>query len=137
MFASITPDRVAQVIVRAREIDARVGPWEEFDRLHPDEEEADSVLEARRQDPARQALVAFLSELSEEELAELVALMWLGRGSFDPEEWSEALSTAREEHSGIAGTVRYLLGEPLLADYLEEGLDRLGYPVSQIEGDVR
>lgn len=137
MFASITPDRVAQVIVRAREMDARVGAWEEFDRLHPDEEEADSVLEARRHDPARAALVSFLGELTEDELAELVALMWLGRGSFEPEEWDEAIRTAREEHSGTAGTVRYLLGEPLLADYLEEGLDRLGFPVAQIEGDIR
>ncbi len=137
MFANITPDRVAQIIVRARELEARVGPWAEFDRLHPDEEEADSVLEARRQDPARQALVAFLSELSEEALAELVALMWLGRGAFGPEEWTEALRTAREEHTGVAGSVRYLLGEPLLADYLEEGLDRLGYTVSRIEDDVR
>ncbi len=137
MFASITPDRVAQVIVRARELEARVGPWEEFDRLHPDEEAAESVLEARRHDPSRQALMTFLSELSEEELAEIVALMWLGRGSFDVEEWTEAVRTAREEHAGVSSAMRYLLGEPMLADYLEEGLDRLGYSVSQIEGDVR
>ncbi|HHN73173.1 MAG TPA: DUF3775 domain-containing protein, partial [Thermopetrobacter sp.] len=118
MFSEITPDKVAQVIVRAREIDAKVGAWEEFDRMHPGEEDADSVLEARRQDPARSALQAFLGEMTSGELAELVALMWVGRGSFEAEEWDEAVATAREEHTGIAGTARYLLGVPLLADYL-------------------
>ena len=33
-------------------------------------------------------------------------------------------------------TARYLLGLPLLADYLEEGLEKLGYSVEDIESDV-
>ena len=133
----LSADKVAQVIVRARELEARTGAWELPDRRHPGEDTAEMVLEALRNDPARLALASFLQELSRDELAELVALMWVGRGSFEPEEWDEAIQTAREEHTGIAGTTRYLLSNPLLAEHLEEGLERMGYSASDMEADVR
>ena len=63
----------------------------------------------------------------------LVALAWIGRGSFGPEELEEALATARAERSNR--TEEYLLGMPLLPDYLEEALDRLGYSVEDAEDD--
>jgi hypothetical protein len=132
----LSTDKVAQVIVRARELEARTGAWELPDRRHPGEDTAEMVLEALRNDPARLALASFLQELSRDELAELVALMWVGRGSFEPAEWPEAVQTAQEEYSGVSGSVRYLLREPLLADYLEEGLDRLGYSIEDVERGV-
>ena len=132
----ISPQKVAQVIVRAREIDAKVGAWGEFDRTHPGEGDADAILEAMRNDPARSALVQFITELPSGERAQLVALMWIGRGSFEPEEWDEAVNTAREEDSGASGTARYLLGIPMLADFLEEGLDKMGYSVEEAEKGI-
>ncbi|WP_051929149.1 DUF3775 domain-containing protein [Thermopetrobacter sp. TC1] len=136
VMTEITPDKVAQVIVRAREIDARVGAWDEVDRTHPDEGSAEAVLEALRNDPSRMALVSFLNEMRPEELAELVALMWIGRGSFEPEEWREAVDTALEDYALPGTCARYLLREPLLADYLEEGLERMGYSIEDAERDV-
>ena len=133
----LSTDKVAQVIVRARELEARTGAWELPDRRHPGEDTAEMVLEALRNDPARLALASFLQELNADELAELVALMWVGRGSFDPEEWDEALTTAREEHGSPVGATRYLLSKPLLAEHLEEGLERMGYSASDMEADVR
>jgi len=133
----MSADKVAQVIVRARELESRTGAWELPDRAHPGEETAEMVMEALRNDPSRLALASFISELTAEEQAELVALMWVGRGSFEPEEWDEALQTAREEHAGAAGTTRYLLSNPLLAEHLEEGLERMGYSVQDIESGVR
>jgi hypothetical protein len=53
-----------------------------------------------------------------------VALAWLGRGTFDIDEWEEAKATARQEHNNRTG--EYLSGLPLLGDYLEEGLDAFG-----------
>ena len=50
----------------------------------------------------------------------LVALAWLGRGTYTKDEWREAIDTARSEHS--RRTAEYLLGLPLLGDYLEDGL---------------
>ncbi len=133
----LSTDKVAQVIVRARELESRTGAWELPDRRHPGEETADMVLEALRNDPSRLALASFLHEMSRGELCQLVALMWVGRGSFDPEDWNDALATAHEEYATAAALARYLLEKPLLAEHLEEGLERLGYSVEDVEADVR
>jgi len=51
--------------------------------------------------------------------------MWLGRGDFDRGEWRDALAQACEIHN--ERETEYLIGTPLLADYIEEALDALGY----------
>ena len=96
--------------------------------------DADSILEEFSDDATRAELKAFIHDLNEDEQASLVALAWIGRGSFGPEELDEALDTARAEH--VNRTETYLLGMPQLADYLEEGLDRMGYSVEDAEDDV-
>jgi hypothetical protein len=58
--------------------------------------------------------------LNEDERMRLVALAWVGRGTYSKEEWREAIATAKSEHS--RRTAEYLLGMPLLGDYLEDGL---------------
>jgi Protein of unknown function (DUF3775) len=58
------------------------------------------------------------------ERQELLALMWLGRGDYDAESWSEALQQDRQTQS--ASETAYLLGTPLLGDYIEEGVAGLG-----------
>ena len=63
--------------------------------------------------------------LTNEQLVELVALMWVGRGDFDAEEWPDALTLAEERHVGP--TADYLLSHPLVADYLANGLEELGH----------
>ena len=58
---------------------------------------AQVVLFAHELDRAEGELRAFIDGLNEDEQAELVALAWIGRGSFEPTEWEEALTTARQE----------------------------------------
>ena len=53
-----------------------------------------------------------------------VALAWVGRGDFSAEEWGEAVKEARERRKGP--TSEYLLGIPLLASFLEDGLEEFG-----------
>jgi hypothetical protein len=72
--------------------------------------------------------------LNEDEQASLVALAWIGRGSFSAEELDDAIETAKSER--VNRTDNYLLGIPLLADYLEEGLDKLGYSVEDAEDGI-
>ncbi len=62
--------------------------------------------------------------MDEDEQINLVALAWLGRGTYDIGEWDEALSVARTEHNKRAA--EYLLKLPLLGDYLDEGLAAFG-----------
>lgn len=66
----------------------------------------------------------YIEALTEEEQAALVALMWVGRGSFDADDWDDALNTAMTEASHP--TREYLKGSPHFADHLESGLDEMG-----------
>jgi hypothetical protein len=130
---NIAIDKVAFIIVKARQFDAKEAdsdPDSGSDAI--DDGEAD-VLEDKSDDPVRQELVSFISGLNEDEQFELVALAWLGRGTYDLGEWNEALDTARNEHN--KRTAQYLLGLPMLGDYLEEGLAAFGETISDEDAD--
>jgi hypothetical protein len=130
----IAPEKVAHIIVKAREYDAKVGAWDDSASAGNAAEEPDSILEDYANDPTRAELASFINALNIDEQVNLVALAWLGRGTFTAEEFDEAVETARSER--VVSTSRYLLGMPLLADYLEEGLDKLGISVEDAENDV-
>jgi hypothetical protein len=127
----ISPAKVGFVIVKSREIAAKVAAWDDGATSDHD---ADSILESFTDDATQDELTGFIRDLNEDEQASLVALAWIGRGSFGPEELEEALATARAERTNR--THEYLLGMPLLPDYLEEALERLGYSVEDAEDDA-
>ncbi|MFM1814727.1 MAG: hypothetical protein RLZ98_1422 [Pseudomonadota bacterium] len=127
----IAPEKVAHVIIKAREFDAKVGAW---GSTGDSEDDVESVLENTANDPVYAELAGFIDALNDDEQISLVALMWVGRGTYEPEDWDEAVSTAARER--INATSRYLLGVPLLSDYLEEGLEKMGYSIEDAEGDV-
>jgi uncharacterized protein DUF3775 len=130
----ISPEKVAHVIVRAREYDAKTGSWEDSMERGFREDDGNSILENFSTDSTRSELAEFIAALNEDEQASLVAVAWVGRGSFSPEELDEAIETAKSER--VNKTENYLLGIPLLADYLEEGLDKLGYSVEEAEEGI-
>lgn len=126
----ISSRKVAYIIVRAREIDAKVGRWDS----PGDAADAETILEARRGDATEDELRSFISDLNDDEKAELVAVMWIGRETFGVDELTEAIATAKEE--ATTPTEDYLLGIPLLSDYLEEGLAKLGVDPGDEEEDI-
>ena len=71
----------------------------------------------------------FVGGLTEDEKLDLVVLYWIGRESFSADEYEEALETARSETNNR--TEEYLLDVPLLADYLENGLEAMGISASR------
>ncbi len=118
----ISPGKVAYIAILAREIDVKVAPWDnEGDDTDSD---AGAVLEAHADDPAVIQFREFVDGLNEDEAASLVAVMWIGRDTYTADDLEEAIETARSE--AINSTSDYLLGVPLLADYLEAGLESLG-----------
>lgn len=129
----IAPEKVAHVIVRAREFDGKVAPWDDASSADR-EEEIDAVLEATPNDPIAAELTTFIDDLNVDEQVSLVALMWVGRGTYEPEDLEDAIALARSER--VNKTSVYLLGVPLLADYLEEGLQKLGYSAEDVESDI-
>ncbi len=73
----------------------------------------------------------FIDSLNEDEQADLVALTWIGRGTYTVDDWDEAVEVAHEEHP--KRVARYLLSQPLLADELEEGLSELGLSCEDVD----
>jgi hypothetical protein len=126
----ISPRKVGHIIIRAREYDAKVGTWEDSSAT-ADEGDSDAILEDFSDDATRSELQEFIAGLNEDEQASLVALVWIGRGSYGPDELGEAIEMAKAERTNP--TENYLMGMPLLADYLEEGLDKLGYSIEDAE----
>jgi Protein of unknown function (DUF3775) len=124
-------DKLAYIIEKARAYDAEVAPVDRAPGSDPSDDDDVAILEATPDNPTRQELVAALDALNDDQRIEILALMWVGRGDFDRGEWPDALAQAREIHN--AAETRYLVGTPLLGDYLEEAIAALGYPLEDDE----
>ena len=122
----INPDKVCHIIAKARQFDAKEGLSDPDSGSNAADDGMTDVLEDLPDalDATRLELVEFIRALDEDEQINLVALAWLGRGTYDLGEWTEALREARARHNGRVP--QYLLGLPLLGDYLEEGLAAFG-----------
>jgi len=116
----IPTDKLAFIIERAREFDVKEGDSDPDSGSNPSDDGNTDILEDKSGDATREELSSAIRALNEDERAELIALAWLGRGTYDLEEWDEAISTARSEHGRRAA--EYLIGLPLLGDYLEDGM---------------
>lgn len=121
----ISPRKVARVILRARELGAKVARWD----TPGDEANADSILESRPSDGTEAELHSYIADMNRDEQASLVAIAWIGRDTFDAAELEEAIATAKSERT--TPTEDYLIGMPLLSDYLEAGLDALGISLEE------
>jgi hypothetical protein len=121
---SIATDKVCFIAIKAREFDVKDLVTEPDPGSNPTDDGMIAVLEDHPDDPVLRELTDFIGGLSEDERADLVALAWLGRGDGTIEDWGELRAQAASEHS--RRTAHYLLGLPLLADYLEEGLSEFG-----------
>ena len=117
----ITPDKIAHVIIRAREYDSGVNAW-----AHTGQ---------RTGHGTQTELAEFIAALNDDEKASLVAVMWIGRDTYAADELAEAIQTAKAESRSPTET--YLMGEPQLADYLEAGLEALGISPEDAEDDLQ
>jgi len=121
----ISTEKVRFIIVKARQFDAKEGDADPDEGSNAADDDMADVLEDKPEDDSvRQELVSFINGLNEEEQINLVALAWVGRGTYDIDDWDEAIDTAHTEHN--KRTAQYLLGLPLLGDYLAEGLEAFG-----------
>jgi hypothetical protein len=129
---TISKDTLGWIILKAREFEVKDS--DTSDTGEADEAGAMSVLEDRGDDASFDEVHSWIDDLTDTEQAELVALFWLGRGDGDANEFADLVQRARESRN--TPTADYLLGAPLLSDMLEEGLQALGYSVSDIESDL-
>ena len=131
---AISTDKVCYVVVKAREFDVKDELADPDSGSNAIDDGMVDVLEDSPGDPVRQELVAFINMLNVDEQVDLVALAWLGRGDGSADGWKELRAEAADAHN--ARTAQYLLSMPLLADYLEAGLDVYGLSCDEFEADV-
>jgi hypothetical protein len=132
---TISPEKVGFIIVKAREFDVKVDPEDEEaeEGSNPSDDDDRAVLEDYADDPTLEELRGAINGLNDDEVADLIALAWVGRGDFDRGEWHEARKLAVERKRRHSAD--YLTGMPALGDYLEEGMATLGYSASDEEPD--
>ena len=121
---AISVDKVAFLIEKTREFDVKEAETDPDSGSNPTDDDMIDVLEDDGCDPVAQEISGFINAMTEDEQIDLIALMRLGRGDGSIEEWNDL----RREAAEVRGrsTSRTLLGEPLVSDYLAEGLDAFG-----------
>jgi len=117
---SISPAKVCFFIAKAREFDVKDVVTDPDSSSNAADDAMLSVLEDHPDDPTFHELMSFISALSEDEQVDLVTLTWLGRGDGTIDDWDDLRAEASRAHNNR--TASYLLGKPMLADHLEEGL---------------
>ena len=130
---AISPEKVCFIIIKAREFDAKDEVTEPDPASNPSDDRDTAVLEDHRDDPVVEELTSLINSLSEDEQIDLVALTWLGRDDHSASDWPTVREEAARAHN--ERTADYLLGTPLLADFLEEGLSLLGRSCEEFEID--
>lgn len=115
-------ETICRLIIRARELEAQVPSNEDED---DDEDPTDSddeyaVLEDDANEAIEEEMMALLDDLGEDQVQEVLALAWIGRGTYDPSEWEDALEEASDRNS--EDPVDQLLDMPTLAAFLDAGL---------------
>lgn len=127
----IDRETLAYLALKAKAFDALVGSDDPSDASDAQDDRFVDALEDEADNPAQREIAAAIDALDVDARASLVALVWLGRGDYEAADWKEALNSARERARG--STSRYLIGIPLLGDYIEEGADKLGISLAADE----
>ena len=122
---AISAEKVGFLIEKAREFDVKDTASDPDPGSNGADDDMIDVLEDNVNDPVVREITGFINALTEDEQIDLVALMRLGRGDGTIEEWKDLRREAVEGRDGRAA--HYLLGEPMLGDFLAEGLDQFGF----------
>jgi hypothetical protein len=128
---AISPEKVCYISIKAREFDAKDVVTDPDSSSNPTDDAMLSVLEDHGDDPVVAELRAAINGLNEDEQIDLVTLAWLGRGDGSIDEWDDLRAEAARAHNNR--TASYLLGMPLLSDFLEEALSQLGVSFEEFE----
>lgn len=126
---SISPEKVFFVISKARQAEIEADEPELMADFADDD--AGSGPRSRGGATDRSELASFIRGLNVDEQVDLVALMWLGRGDGEIGNWRDLRAQAAQAHNNR--TAAYLIGTPMLADYLEEAMDAFGISAEDFE----
>ena len=126
---SISPEKAFFIVAKARQTDSKATESDLVTDLSDDDTSYGLNDHSRETD--RSELSTFIRGLNVDEQIDLVALMWLGRGDGDLDNWRDLRAEAERAHNNR--TASYLIGTPMLADYLEEALSQFGKSFEDFE----
>jgi hypothetical protein len=121
---AISPEKVGFLIEKTREFDVKQEASDPDSGSNGADDNMIDVLEDNGDDPVVREITGFINAMTEDEQIDLVALMLLGRGDGTIEEWDELRREAADGRDRRTASV--LLGEPMVSDYLAEGLEAFG-----------
>ena len=121
---TVSTEQVCFIIAKARQFEVKDVPTVPDHGSNASDDRMVSVIEARAGDPVTQEIRAFVNAMDEDQKIDLVALTWVGRGDYEIGEWAEARAQAAAAHNDR--TADYLLGLPLLSEFLEDALSDCG-----------
>ena len=124
---NINPQTVCFIIARAKEFQTDETTFTPDEVPSQDNDWLAGALQEYTGDTSYQEVKAVVDDLDPDQQVALIALMWLGRGDYDVEDWESAYADAEAADDLTSQTIEYLMATPLVADYLEEGLALLGY----------
>ncbi len=123
----IALDKVCELILRVRAIDVKEGLTDPASGSNPIDDGSIDALTSAPDDATEEEIRDVIAGLNDDERADLIALVYIGRGDLEPEEWGAAVRLARErEAASSLSTADWLIGIPNLADLLDEGLAAMG-----------
>jgi hypothetical protein len=128
---TIDPEQVCFIIIKAKELDAKVAPDDPDSGSNATDDGEIDVLQDFPDDATLQELTEAIEALNTDQHAELLAMLWIGRGDWEVEDWDAALEEAADTVSDNIAS--YLTGTALLGDLLEEGYTALGYSCDEVE----
>lgn len=120
----ISKEKLAHVISTAREYEEHAGQWDQVVQNSFNDIEISPLADELQAPAANFSLAEFLEELNVPEKASLIALAMIGRCEVDAQDFDQAMAKAIAEDAEKAAT--YLLRIPMVAEYLEDGLQKLG-----------
>ena len=121
---AVSAEKIGFLIEKMREFDVKEGASDPDSGSNGADDNMIDVLADSGDDPVVGEITGFINAMTEDEQIDLVALMRLGRGDGGIEGWDDLRREAADGYDGR--TASYLLGEPLVSDYLAEGLDAFG-----------
>lgn len=128
----ISSEKVCFIVVKAREYMGKDMVTIPDPGSNASDDAMSSVLEDHTDDPSEAELADVIDSLNDDEKIDLVALAWLGRGDDTADNW-ERLRTEALTARHTATTAEYLMGMPMLPDYLEEALSQFGISCAEFE----
>ena len=120
-------EMLLRIVLRAREYEAQTATdydgGEAPENIDGEDGEALSVLDDSVNTAVEEELTAVFDDLADDQLAEVLAFCWVGQGTYDASDWSEAIDEANTlVGQGTEGAIEELLEMPMLASVLESGM---------------